>query len=485
VVHVLALLTMGGLSLLGVGLTATPAAAHVQLASSDPQNVSTVEGPLSEIRLTYSAAVDPVSDQFALRDADDAEVPIVAVEKEDDRVLVVRTSDPLPTGRSRLTWAIRSGDSHTMTGTVSFTVTQPAGAGPAAPSVTEPNHVEQKSPPSSRELGAADHLATASRWAVYSAVFLCVGGLAYLAWVHRGTEAEGRQGVFYVRRAAVIAIVAAAVEWSAQLMVARSGDLWAMLSVSAWQDQLGTGFAKGTALRLVGGVLVLAFLRIDHERHEEHPFWSSDLELDQRAEHLGGARGGVGVMARPSRQLIRLRVEASPVAFIGAAALVVSEAFIGHTATVSPRFVVLLADAGHLLAGAAWVAGGLMLALTLQRRHRRRQPLDARLLATRYSTMATWALLAITMTGVALAWSILKDPSALWTTEFGRLLLAKLAVVAVVVAIGTHNHRVLVPTLAEGDDEVAHRFRRFVSAEVVLFGAILLLTALLVVANPT
>jgi copper transport protein len=479
-------LVIAALGLLNVMLTATPAAAHVELASSDPQNVSTVAGPLSVVRLTYSAAADPVSDQFTLRDASDAEVRIASVEKESSTVLVVRTSDPLPIGRARLSWAIRSGDSHTMTGSVSFTVIEPTGSGDVALPVAEPSATDRADTSSvTPGRGASDHLATVSRWAVYGAAFLCVGGLAYLAWVHRGTEDEGRRAVFYVRRAAVIVIIAAVVEWLTQLVVARSGDVWAVLSVSTWRDQLGTGFATGTALRLVGAALVLAFLRIDHAQHEEHRFWGTDLEPDGGPDQVERPGGGVGVVTRPGARLMRLRVEASPVAFIGAAALVVSEAFIGHTATVDPRFVVLVADAGHLLGGAAWVAGGLMLVLTLHRRHRRRQPLDARILATRYAVMATWALVAVTVTGVALSWSILREPSALWATEFGRLLLAKLAVVAVVVAIGAHNHRVLVPTLAEGDDAAAHRFRRFLSAEVALFGTILLLTALLVVANPT
>jgi carbonic anhydrase/acetyltransferase-like protein (isoleucine patch superfamily) len=54
----------------------------------------------------------------------------------------------------------------------------------------------------------------------------------------------------------------------------------------------------------------------------------------------------VGVAARPVATLSRPRVEASPLAFVGAGALVLSEAFIGHTATVQPRVVVLAVEVG-------------------------------------------------------------------------------------------------------------------------------------------
>jgi putative copper export protein len=178
-------------------------------------------------------------------------------------------------------------------------------------------------------------------------------------------------------------------------------------------------------------------------------------------------------------------VEASPVAFLGAALLVASEAFIGHTSTVGPRLVVLVSDAGHLVAGGLWAAGTFMLALTLWGRRRQGEALDARLLGTRFSVMAGWALAVVAVTGLALAWAILGDVSALWSTEFGRLLSVKVVVVAVIAAIGSHNHQVLVPALVRGGPDDSERFRRTVTAEAVLFGVVLALTALLVVSNPT
>ena len=460
------------------------------LSGSEPRNVTTVDGPVTEVRLTFTAAADPVAEEFSVSDASGAEVPIASIENDGERVVVVTPETPLTAGRNRVVWAIRSGDSHTMTGSISFTVASASSRRVRCRTDADgPRDDRRHARPTIRApspRGVADHLATAARWLVYAALFLCVGGLAYLARVHRGTEAEGRALVFHVRRAAVVVLLASTIEWLAQLVAARGDDVWAVFSPGAWADLADTGLGKGTALRLLGAGLVLVFLRIDHTRKGEHRFSASDLELDASDLPPTPAAGGpVGVTERRDLALSRLRLEASPLAFVGAAALVVSEAFIGHTSTVGPRPVVLVSDAAHLLAGAAWVAGGLMLALTLRRRHRQGRPLDARLLASRFSAMATGALLVVAISGATLTWAILRTPSAVGSTEFGRILLVKLALVAIAVGIGFHTRRAVVPTLSRGDDDAAHRFRRLLSAEVVVFAAILLFTALLVVADPT
>ena len=108
----------------------------------------------------------------------------------------------------------------------------------------------------------------------------------------------------------------------------------------------------------------------------------------------------------------------------------------------------------------------------------------AELLATRFSVLATWSLVAVALSGTILAWAILEQPSALWESEFGRLLLAKVVVVIVIGSIGLHNQRVLLPALASGDESSEQRFRRTIAIESLLFVVVLLITSLLVIANP-
>jgi copper transport protein len=172
---------------------------------------------------------------------------------------------------------------------------------------------------------------------------------------------------------------------------------------------------------------------------------------------------------------------------IGVIALVRSELFIGHTASTEPRWLVVASGAMHLLAGGLWVAGVAMLAATLWRRHRRGAELEAALLATRFSVAAIGSVVAVSVTGVALGVAILGDVGALTSTEFGRLLLVKIMLVIVLVALGAYNQRVVMPALERRRRarRGGHRLRRVVTAEVVVFLAVIAVTAALVGADST
>jgi putative copper export protein len=76
------------------------------------------------------------------------------------------------------------------------------------------------------------------------------------------------------------------------------------------------------------------------------------------------------------------------------------------------------------------------------------------------------------------SWLHLKYVAALWTTSYGYTLIAKLGVVAVVVALGAWNWRRMTPKLSA--EEAAHELRRSSAAELVFAGVVLLLTAVLV-----
>lgn len=270
------------------------------------------------------------------------------------------------------------------------------------------------------------------------------------------------------------------------MVVFDGGSTAAVLSPSAWGAVLNDSFGTGTLLRLVGAGLVLGFLRIDLDHTFVLDGDNGFDELSAADLALLDAPGGGAVATRlepTAPPLVRLRVEASPVAFIGAVLLVASEAFLGHTASTEPRLLVIASDAGHLIAGGLWAAGAVMLAATISRRHRRGVPLDAKLLATRFSVIASWSLAGVAVTGLALAWGILGEVDALWTTTFGKVLIAKVAVVAAIAAIGGFNHKVLVPALIDGGEHADQQFRRTVTIEACLFGVVLALTALLVASS--
>jgi len=89
--------------------------------------------------------------------------------------------------------------------------------------------------------------------------------------------------------------------------------------------------------------------------------------------------------------------------------------------------------------------------------------------------------------GVALTVSILEQPSQLWASTWGLLLLAKVAVVIVVAGYGPHHHFNVVPHLSSGDPQragaAAQESRRSTVVEAWLLAGVVVLTAWLVNAS--
>ncbi|MFD0591957.1 CopD family protein [Catellatospora coxensis] len=132
------------------------------------------------------------------------------------------------------------------------------------------------------------------------------------------------------------------------------------------------------------------------------------------------------------------------VAAAAAAALAaMAPALVGHTRAASPELPVVGADALHLLAGSVWLGGLAGLALTLPALAGRGTT-AAEVLA-RFSTAAAGVLAALVATGTLLVWRILGSWTALVDTGYGRLVLAKIAVVLAALAIAAWNRWSLLP----------------------------------------
>ncbi len=174
---------------------------------------------------------------------------------------------------------------------------------------------------------------------------------------------------------------------------------------------------------------------------------------------------------------------------VALASLSVSFMLVGHARTTEPRWLVIAADAVHVAAAAIW-AGGLAM-LTASLRRRRLDDVDADEGATvvaTFSKVATVAILAVGAAGLVLAWREVLTPRAL-NTPYGRLLLIKLTVVAIVAALGAYNHRELVPriTRAERSDGRAHAWatlQRVLRFEILGIVAVLGVTAVLMATQP-
>jgi copper transport protein len=110
-----------------------------------------------------------------------------------------------------------------------------------------------------------------------------------------------------------------------------------------------------------------------------------------------------------------------------------------------------LIDHVHVLAVSAWVGGIAMLALLAITSHRHLTPAGAEVWARlwpRFSIVALVAVGCVLVSGAWLSWKHLGSPSELFDTSFGRVLLLKVSLVAVMIAVGAINEFLLMPRIA-------------------------------------
>jgi copper transport protein len=150
----------------------------------------------------------------------------------------------------------------------------------------------------------------------------------------------------------------------------------------------------------------------------------------------------------------------------------------GHPASGGTLLVV--ADYLHLLAGALWVGGLVALvALAASIRSRSRAERDAlfRACLLRFSALALPLVLVLAAAGVYVAVGELPAPSAILTSQYGIVLVAKAAAFATAIALAAYHRRSVVPRVAAGAP--AATVRRTLTAEVVVLAVALLLAAVL------
>lgn len=106
-------------------------------------------------------------------------------------------------------------------------------------------------------------------------------------------------------------------------------------------------------------------------------------------------------------------------------------------------------------------------------------------MALRFSVIAGAALAVAGIAGTILAAIILDSVSQLWTTPWGRLLVAKTAAVGAAALLGTYNHFVVIPWMNThpDDDGRSVRIRNTATGEAILLSVVIIVTAFLVGAS--
>jgi copper transport protein len=489
---------------------AEPASAHTGFESSDPADGAVLNDPVDLITIVFSGDAEPTGDGFQVLDAEGRVRSPSEAASADGRTWVLRFDAALSGGEIGVRWAVKAPDAHPINGAFSFTTPTapsevaapglpapaaeapgpPPAAGLEAASVTDPQELAEFLETGGGSTAGPERLAVAGRVLSYGAALLGVGALVFVATVLRGDGHDIRHGIFWVRRFGLLVMIGVAIELVAQLALEAGGwsGMWSPATVGT---VLGSSFGIAMALRFAGGMALASGSRMAVGRADD----SVDPVIAIRDLVPVGATasGGRGTAMGPSSTLAVQYEQpyqrpgdaawvpdaASSAGFVGAAMLLASHLFDGHTVSKGNWAFTGLFSLVHVGAAAVWVGGVIMLVAILWRRTRQQRPLRALQLAVRFSVVATMALVAVALAGLVLMVVILDSVSELWTTPWGRLLMLKTALVGLAACGGAYNHQVLIPELGV-DESLSPRFRRAVTVEAVVLALVLVVTAFLV-----
>jgi putative copper export protein/methionine-rich copper-binding protein CopC len=410
-----------GVLLAAAGVFITPAAAwaHAELLSSTPGYGERLTAAPAELRLEFSGAMDLTGSRLTLQHKGGKAEALAhpALPTPDRRVVAVPLPPRLGDGAYSLVWYFLGNDGHLMGGEVSFEVGTAAAstpavagsAGPAAqtgpkakvrslgPGIAGPavdleasNAAQAATPKRARFTVAVATPQAAVRFLDYTCLAVLIGGGFFLALVWRdGTrERRAQQLLWWALLGSAAATVLTFGLTAAGLRGVGALDA---LNPSVMGAVLGTRFSRIIAARVVFlalGFVALALLTLGQDRAVRSRWWLA----------LAGVAGG-GVL--------------------------VTHALLGHASSegLLARVAVLV----HLVGVAVWLGGLVFLAVVVLPRRRSD---EVRVLLPRFSSLAFTAVSAMVVAGAVMVTRVVPRLSALPQTGYGRMLLLKLAFVA-------------------------------------------------------
>ena len=469
-----------GLLLLAPG----SAAAHAELVAATPARGAQLEAAPERVTLRFNEPVEASFGALRVFGADGERVDEGEAERPggDSDALAIGLRDDLPDGSYTATYRVVSADSHPVTGGFVFTVGRGGGA-PAA-SVAELIDAGEAGPVTDTAFGAVRALG-------YLAIALAVGGLAFLAlvWLPGLRAAGGAEPAwalaseaFAARFGALAAVAVGLGVLTSLLGIALQGanaagiGLWAALDPDVLSDVLATRFGTVWGLKLLAWLLLGAAL-------------TAALTRDRIPVLRPASLGATGLAAGPRAAPLALALLALPLGF-----LVLSPALSGHAGSTDPVALLVLSDAVHVLAMSVWIGGLACLVVVLPVATRRLEPAArTRLLAacvSRFSPLALGAVIVLLASGLLQSIVHLESLGDLTGSAFGRAILVKGALMALLIALGAVNLRrnrpELVRLAARGErpGDAGRLLRRAVRAELVLLMAVLGVTAALTSSPP-
>lgn len=298
------------------------------------------------------------------------------------------------------------------------------------------------------EPGPVATMTTAQRWAELVAVLLLVGVVTFRLAILPGARWTGElalEAADRVRRLGVAAVVlfmittfVRAMAQSALLPTASSSRTVAVMTLAretAWGHGWTVG-AAGAIVMLIG--LILA-----------------------RRNFAGWLVAGIGVVA-----------------------ICLGEGLTGHAGPAIVRHfsLALAVDVAHVLGAGGWLGGLAAVTLSgipsLRRLGQNEAASAGSRLARSYHGAALECVALVLITAIIAAWLRLPSFRALWTIEYGEVLLVKIGVVVIALVLGRYRwQRVVQP---EWRSQTRRTFRRSAALELFVGAVIVAITAVLV-----
>lgn len=414
----------------GLAISSSSASAHAVLESTSPTDQAVVPTAPKVVTLTFSESVTLVPGAVRVFNNSGQRVDEgVAQQDEVGRRVTVQLKKNLAAGSYAVAWKVISEDSHPIHGGFTFSIQRAGRIGGLD------QYLSMSSQPGWETTGIILRALT------YFGSFLTVGTAFFLAFV---AQRQDRWRPRWVLPSALLTLLALVAQLPVLATLATSQGPASLFSDGVLGDLLDQGVwltIAGTAVAVV--IALLALLTNDR--------WSKRFAL-------------------ASVILVALAFAAS-----------------GHTRSTHPTWLVILVDVAHVIAGVIWVGGlGALISSVRQSRKSQQDPVEAATQIARFSGVAAFSIVVVGAAGFVLAFVEVRSLHGLVATGYGRLVLAKVALVVALAGLGAMNRFRLVPAVqAKPNHAVAWRyFGRTLRLEMVGMIAILGVTGALVQAIP-
>lgn len=421
--------------ILSVLAIAPPASAHAVLVGSDPSDGETLEVAPRTVNLLFDEPVDPVTTAFGLYDSEGRYSPggvpsRIGVSAVDTAVAADLPAD-LPDGSYLLAWRVVSGDAHPISGVLSFVVGEPSAREPVAPRSDDGGLG-----------GAVGPTVLVLQVLTYLGLMSAAGLGAFRVLVLRGAPPVGSRRRL-LRIGAAVGGLAGVLLAAATVVRETGGPISDLLEAGTWTAAASAAPGLAAALGLAGAAVLV----------------------------LGDRAGRT----------------AAVLTIVGLGLVAASVVPTGHTRTYGPGPLMAVLDVVHVVTGAIWL-GGLAGLLAHLRRSRTQgdDPVAVAGDVVRFSNLAGLLVVILGISGLGMAVVVLGTPSALLSTGYGRALLVKTSVVALVAVLAVWNKVWLVDLVSRRPAAGAQwaKLRGAVRDEAVLLVVVLALTGLLTLQSP-